>query len=60
MFRHPLARDVAVVFAIKIALIVAAGVFVFGPRQRPAIDAQSTQQHLFDGRALPSNRSFQQ
>jgi len=60
MFRHPLARDVAVIFAIKVALLVAAGVFVFGPGQRPAVDAQNMQRHLFDGRVLPSNRSLQQ
>jgi hypothetical protein len=59
MFRHPLARDVALIVAIKFALIVAAAVFVFGPRQRPAIDAQATQEHLFDARVLPPNRSLQ-
>jgi len=39
MFKNPLARDVAVVLAIKTVIVVAAALFVFGPRQRPVIDA---------------------
>ncbi len=31
MFRHPLAREVAVIVAVKTAIIVAAGLLVFGP-----------------------------
>ena len=38
MFKHPLARDVAVVIAIKTVIVVAAALFVFGPAQRPVID----------------------
>jgi uncharacterized protein HemX len=57
MLKHPLAREVAIIFAIKAALIIAAGVFLFGPAQRPAIDAEIAQQHLIDDPAVTANRS---
>ena len=57
MLKHPLAREVAIIFAIKAALVIAAGLFVFGPGQRPAIDAQVAQEHLLDGPAVTANRS---
>lgn len=41
MFKNPLARDVAVVLAIKFAIVIAAGLFVFGPSQRPMVDASA-------------------
>jgi hypothetical protein len=43
MFKNPLARDVAVVLAVKTAIVLAAAFFVFGPAQRPAIDAGAVQ-----------------
>ena len=39
MLKHPLARDVAVVVAIKTVIVIAAAFLVFGPHQRPAVDA---------------------
>jgi hypothetical protein len=48
MFRHPLARDVAIIVAIKITIVVAAAFFVFGPKQRPLIDAQAVEMRLTD------------
>lgn len=57
MLKHPLAREVAIIFAIKTALVILAGLFVFGPKQRPAIDAQIAQQHLMDDQAVIENRS---
>jgi hypothetical protein len=56
MLKHPLAREVAIIFAIKTALVIAAGLLVFGPRQRPAIDAQIAQEHLMNDQAIPENR----
>jgi hypothetical protein len=41
MFRNPLARDVTVVLVIKTLIVIAAALFVFGPSQRPNIDAAS-------------------
>ncbi len=38
-FPRGLARDVAVVTAVKLAVIIAAAVFLFGPAQRPHVDA---------------------
>ena len=59
MLKHPLAREVAVIVAIKTVLLVAAGLFVFGPGQRPAIDAHIAQAHLIDDQAVIRNRSHQ-
>lgn len=46
MLKHPLAREVAVVVAIKTALVVAAALFVFGPKQRPVVDPDSVRMLL--------------
>ena len=46
MRNHYLARDVVVVVAIKAALVVAAATFLFGPHQRPRIDAGSVATRL--------------
>jgi hypothetical protein len=43
MVRHPLAREVAIVVAIKTAIVIAAAIFVFGPKQRPVIDAAAVE-----------------
>ena len=58
MFRHPLAREIALILAIKTALLLAAGIFVFGPKQRPAIDARNTQEHLLDAQTHSQNWSL--
>ncbi|HLW90923.1 MAG TPA: hypothetical protein VKS78_06430 [Roseiarcus sp.] len=41
MLRHSLARDVVIALALKMAVVIAAALFVFGPAQRPRIDAGS-------------------
>jgi hypothetical protein len=46
MFRHVLTRDIAIIVTLKIALVIAAGVFIFGPSQRPAIDFEIMQKHV--------------
>ncbi|MDQ6704274.1 MAG: phosphoglycerate mutase [Pseudomonadota bacterium] len=46
MSRHPLAREVAFAVAVKLMILVAAAVFVFGPGHRPRIDAASVQERL--------------
>jgi hypothetical protein len=38
MFQHRLFREVALAVAIKTTLVIAAALFIFGPRQRPPID----------------------
>jgi hypothetical protein len=43
MLRHPLAREVAIVVAVKTAIVIAAAIFVFGPKQRPVIDAAAVE-----------------
>lgn len=39
MPKNALARDVALVVAVKLVLAIAAAMFLFGPHQRPRIDA---------------------
>jgi hypothetical protein len=46
MFKNPLARDVTVVLAIKTMIVIAAALFVFGPSQRPVIDAAAVDARL--------------
>jgi len=46
MSRHPLAREVAFAVAVKLMVILAAAVFVFGPGQRPRIDAARVRERL--------------
>jgi hypothetical protein len=43
MFRNPLTRDVTVVLVIKTLIVIAAALFVFGPGQRPHVDAAAIQ-----------------
>lgn len=58
MFRHFLARDIAIIVTLKIALVVAAGVFIFGPNQRPAIDFKTTQEHLLGDQTITKSGAF--
>jgi len=46
MFGRPLVREIAVIVAIKTVILVAAGLFVFGPN-RVAISAHSVEVHVF-------------
>jgi hypothetical protein len=46
MFGNRLTREVTVVVVIKTAIVLFAAFFVFGARQRPAIDADVVTQHL--------------
>ena len=60
MFRHPLAREVAVVVAIKTAIVIAAAIFVFGPSQRPVVDAAAVETLIVSSPAAiaPTSRNF--
>ncbi len=46
MFQHPLAREVTLVVAVKTLLVVAAGLLLFGPGQRPRIAAGSVEARI--------------
>jgi hypothetical protein len=48
MPKDALARDIAIVVAVKLVLMTAAATFLFGPRQRPPIDAGSIAARLMD------------
>lgn len=46
MLKNPLARDVTVVLVVKTMIVIAAALFVFGPSQRPAVDAAAVDARL--------------
>ncbi len=56
MFRNPLARDVTVVLVIKTVIVIAAALFVFGPSQRPAIDAAAVDALISSPQAMQESR----
>ncbi len=56
MPKHPLARDVMVVVAVKLTVVIAAALFLFGPGQRPRIDAASIETRLI-GMPAPAPQS---
>lgn len=43
-----LGREIVVVLFVKLAIISLAAVFIFGPNQRPRIDAAKVAAHLTD------------
>jgi hypothetical protein len=55
MPKHPLTRDVMIVIAIKLMVVAAAALFVFGPGQRPRIDAGSIEMRLIGSPAVSSD-----
>jgi hypothetical protein len=46
MLNNPLTRDVTVVLVVKTIIVIAAALFVFGPGQRPHIDASAVDARL--------------
>jgi hypothetical protein len=46
MLEHHLSRDVLVAVAIKMTVVIAAAIFLFGPGQRPKIDVDSVATRL--------------
>jgi hypothetical protein len=54
MFSHPLARDVFVVVACKIVLIIAAAILIFGPSARPKVGAEQAAARLLGAPPEPS------
>ncbi len=50
---RPLARDVLIAITVKLTVVIAAALFVFGPGQRPKIDAGSVEARLI-GASDPS------
>ena len=47
LFRHSLARDIAIILGVKLAIIIFAAIFLFGTKQRPHVDTNAMFQHLF-------------
>jgi hypothetical protein len=46
MATHHLKRDIAVILAIKLGIVLAAALFVFGPGQRPHIDRDTMRNQI--------------
>ena len=56
MPKPKLLRDVVVVVVAKVTLVIAAGLFVFGPADRPRIDAGGVESRLI-GQSTPISPS---
>ena len=46
MSHHPLAREVTLAVAIKLAIVIGAAFFIFGPSQRPVVDPSHVETRL--------------
>jgi hypothetical protein len=46
MPKDSLAREVTVAVVVKLAVVIGAAFFIFGPKQRPVVDASSVQTRL--------------
>ncbi|MDQ0393309.1 hypothetical protein [Labrys monachus] len=46
MPKHSLTRDVFIVITIKLMVVIGAAIFIFGPGQRPKLDAGSIETRL--------------
>lgn len=55
MTSHRLRRDIAVILAIKLLIVVTAALLVFGPRQRPQIDIATVDSRMLN--LPPADRS---
>lgn len=58
MFRHPLAREVALVVALKTLIVISAGLLVFGPAQRPRITPGGVEDHILSPATPLTPRRF--
>lgn len=52
-----LRRDIAIVLSIKISIVLAAAIFVFGPDQRPRIDDTALDRHILDSMSAGKTES---
>jgi hypothetical protein len=43
-----LRRDIIIILSIKMSVVLAAAIFVFGPDQRPRIDDTALDRHILD------------
>lgn len=58
MFKLSLTREVTLAVAIKLLIVIGAAFFVFGPKQRPTVDASSVQTRLIGmDQSIPQPRS---
>jgi hypothetical protein len=43
-----LRRDIIIILSVKMSVVLAAAIFVFGPDQRPRIDDTALDRHILD------------
>jgi hypothetical protein len=48
MTSHNLKRDIIVILSIKLSIVFAAALFVFGPNQRPRVDINALQHRILN------------
>jgi hypothetical protein len=48
MTTHRLRRDITIILAIKISIVLLAAFFVFSPRQRPLIDGNALDRQILN------------
>jgi hypothetical protein len=52
-----LRRDIVIVLSIKMSIVLAAAIFVFGPDQRPRIDDTALDRHILDSMSAGKTES---
>lgn len=61
MFKQQLKRDITLVVSIKVLIVIAVALFVFGPKQRPHVDDATVRAQLLnDNIPAPADRSPRQ
>jgi hypothetical protein len=55
MATHHLKRDIAVILAIKLGIVLMAALFVFGPGQRPHISGDSVRSRILSKSFIDAN-----
>jgi hypothetical protein len=52
-----LRRDIVIILSIKMSIVLAAAIFVFGPDQRPRIDDAALDRHILDSMSAGKTES---
>jgi hypothetical protein len=52
-----LRRDIIIILSVKMSVVLAAAIFVFGPDQRPRIDDAALDRHILDSMSAEKTES---
>jgi hypothetical protein len=58
-FLRRLKREIVIVLTVKLCIVLAAALFVFGPRQRPHIDADAVRAQMLSPSPHPDHGADQ-